>query len=108
MKIDMAYLAYTGSMAMGAKDNKELTVTEARDNFSQLVNRAAFGGEVTFIHRGRNHDTVAAIVPADLVEKYEALLDQEDGRIAMERLAEIRDGRETTEPWDEVKRELGL
>lgn len=95
-------------MAMDMIDNKDLTVTEARDNFSQLVNRAAFGGEVTFVHRGRNHEAVAAIVPADLVEQYEAFLDQEDGRVAMERLAEIRDGRETTEPWDEVKRELGL
>ncbi len=93
---------------MDTTDNKNLSVTEARNNFSQLVNRAAFVGEVTFIHRGRNHEPVATIVPADLVEQYEALLDQEDGQIAMERLAEIKDGRETIEPWDEVKRELDL
>ncbi len=104
----MAYLAYTKDMAMDMTDNKELTVTEARDNFSQLVNRAAFGGEVTFIHRGRNHETVAAIVPAGLVEQYEALLDQEDGRIAMERLADLKAGRTKAIPAAEVRRNLGL
>ena len=95
-------------MVLNAVDNQTLTVSEARNNFSELVNRAAFGKEVTLVHRGRNQRAVVAIVPAELIEAYEALVDQEDGRIAMERLAEIADGRETTEPWDEVKRELGL
>ena len=105
---ELAYLAYTECMARDMIDNKELTVTEARDNFSQLVNRAAFGGEVTFVHRGRNHEAVAAIVPADLVEQYEAFLDQEDGRIAMERLADLEAGRTTARPWEDAKRDLGL
>ena len=47
------------------------------------MNRAGFGGEVIFVHRGRNHETLAAIVPADLVEKYQALSDQEDGQITL-------------------------
>ena len=95
-------------MAMDMIDNKELTVTEARDNFSQLVNRAAFGGEVTFVHRGRNHEAVAAIVPAELVEQYEALLDREDGRIAMERLADLGAGRDELIPAEEIERKYGL
>ncbi|CAG4908973.1 hypothetical protein [Acidithrix sp. C25] len=65
-------------MATDTTDNKNLSVTEARNNFSQLVNRTAFAGEVTFVHRGRNHEPVAAIAPADLVEQYEALWDQEE------------------------------
>ena len=95
-------------MVLNAADNQTLTVSEARNNFSELVNRAAFGKEVTLVHRGRSQKAVVAIVPAELIEAYEALLDQEDGRIAMERLAEIADGWETTEPWDEVKQHLGL
>jgi hypothetical protein len=38
---------------------------------------------------------LAAIVPAWLVEAYEEILDREDGRIATERLAEIRAGHPT-------------
>lgn len=93
VKLDMAHLSYAKSVAMDLTDNKELRVIEARDNFSRLVNRAAFGGEVTFIHRSRNHETVAAIVPADLIEHYEALLDQKDGRIALEHLANLKAGK---------------
>ena len=95
-------------MVLNAADNRTLTVSEARNNFSELVNRAAFGKEVTLVHRGRSQKAVVAIVPAELVEAYEALLDQEDGRIAMERLADLEAGRTTARPWEEVKRDLGL
>jgi len=65
----------------------ELSVTQARDRFSDAVNRAAFGGEITYVTRGRGHKRAAAIVPAELVERYEEMIDREDGRIAAERLA---------------------
>ena len=42
----VAYLIYAESTA----DDREFTVTEARDNFSQLANSATFG-EATFVHR---------------------------------------------------------
>lgn len=86
----------------------ELSVSHARDRFSDAVNRAAFGGEVTYVTRGRGHQRAAAIVPADLVEHYEALVDAEDGRIAQERLAELDAGTTTAVPADEVARSLGL
>lgn len=84
----------------------ELSVSQARDRFSDAVNRAAFGGEITYVTRGRRHQRAAAIVPADLVERYEELIDREDGRIAAARLAEIEDGRVTPLPADEVTRAL--
>jgi len=57
----------------------ELSVSQARDKFSDTVNRAAFGGEITYVTRGRGQQRVAAIVPAELVERYEAMIDLEDG-----------------------------
>ena len=84
----------------------ELSVSQARDHFSDAVNRAAFGGEITYVTRGRGHHRAAAIVPADLVERYEELIDREDGRIATERLADIEAGRVTTLSADEVARVL--
>ena len=86
----------------------ELSVSQARDHFSDAVNRAAFGGEVTYVTRGRGQQRAAAIVPADLVDRYEAMIDSEDGRIATERLAELDAGRSTTVSADEVARTLGL
>jgi antitoxin (DNA-binding transcriptional repressor) of toxin-antitoxin stability system len=86
----------------------ELSVSQARDHFSDAVNRAAFGGEITYVTRGRGQRRAAAIVPAELVERYEAMVDLEDGRIATERLADFEAGRTTAVPADEVTRVLGL
>ncbi|MHB8340303.1 MAG: hypothetical protein ACYDB7_03915 [Mycobacteriales bacterium] len=89
-------------------DATELSVSQARDKFSDAVNRAAFGGEITYITRGRGQRRAAAIVPAGLVEHYEAMVDAEDGRIATERLADVDAGRTAVLPADEVARALGL
>ncbi|MEO6941550.1 MAG: hypothetical protein ABI124_00895 [Terrimesophilobacter sp.] len=86
----------------------ELSVSGARDHFSDAVNRAAFGGEITFITRGRNQKRAAAIVPAELVEQFEAMIDQEEGRIAQERLNAIDAGTVNAIPADEAVRALGL
>ncbi len=91
-----------------ASEIVELSVTEARNGFSDAVNRAAYGGEVTYVTRGRGQQRAAAIVPAALVERYEALLDAEDERIALERLADVEAGRSVPVPAAEVWRELGL
>jgi antitoxin (DNA-binding transcriptional repressor) of toxin-antitoxin stability system len=96
-------LGYPGAMSA---DSTELSVTQARDHFSDAVNRAAFGGEITYVTRGRGQQRAAAIVPADLVERYEELVDREDGRIASERLADLDAGRATAVSADEVTRAL--
>ncbi len=84
----------------------EVSVSQARDQFSSAVNRAVFGGEITYVTRGRGHKRAAAIVPVDLVEHYETMLDREDGRVAEERLADLEAGRTTAIPADEVSRTL--
>lgn len=81
-------------------------MSQARDRFSDAVNRAAFGGEVTYVTRGRGHARAAAIVPAYLVEAYEVMLDQHDGAIATRRLAGLDVA--TLIPADEVEAELAL
>jgi antitoxin (DNA-binding transcriptional repressor) of toxin-antitoxin stability system len=82
----------------------ELSVSQARDRFSDAVNRAAFGGEITYVTRGRNQQRAAAIVPAELVERYEAMIDAQDGEIAAKRLADIDAGRIQVVSADEVAR----
>jgi antitoxin (DNA-binding transcriptional repressor) of toxin-antitoxin stability system len=87
-------------------DNIEMSVSQARDRFSDAVNRAAFGGEITYVTRGRNQQRAAAIVPAELVERYEAMIDAQDGEIAKRRLADINAGRTKAVTADEVARAL--
>lgn len=89
-------------------EDHELSVSQARDHFSDAVNRAAFGGEITYVTRGRAQHRAAAIVPAELVERYVAMIDREDGRIAQERLADLDAGRTAAVPASEVARALGL
>lgn len=86
----------------------ELSVSQARDHFSEAVNRASFGGEITYITRGHGRHRAAAIVPAELVEEYEAMLDCEDGRVAQQRLDDLEAGRTTSVSADEAARTLGL
>jgi hypothetical protein len=62
--------------------------------------------EITYVTRGRRHQRAAAIVPAELVERYEEMIDREDGRIAAERLADIEAGHATTVSGAEVTRAL--
>ncbi|MGH7867672.1 MAG: type II toxin-antitoxin system Phd/YefM family antitoxin [Candidatus Dormibacteraceae bacterium] len=89
-------------------DSATLSVSQARDHFSEAVNEAVFGGKITYITRGRRkQQPAAAIVPAELVELYEEMLDRENGRIAMERLADLEAGRTKSIPANEVARILG-
>jgi prevent-host-death family protein len=85
-------------------DPTELSVSQARNRFSDAVNRAAFGGEITYVTRGRGQQRAAAIVPADLVERYEELVDREAGRMAAQRLADLDAGRVAALSADEVTR----
>ncbi len=89
-------------------DVPRLSVKEARDSFSELVNRAVYAGEVTFVTRGRSKKLGAAIVPEEWVRHYEDLLDGEDIQIALERLADIDAGREELVSSEEARRILGL
>ncbi len=86
----------------------ELSVSQARDQFSDAVNRAAFGGEITYVTCGRGHVRAAAIVPAELVEAYASLIDKEDGAIATRRLADIDAGHSQVIPADQVMQDFDL
>lgn len=57
-------ISYASCMSAEAT---ELSVSQALDRFSDAVNRATFGDEVTFLTRGRGHQRAAAIVLADEV-----------------------------------------
>ena len=81
-----------------------VSVSEAREQFAELVNRAAYGGErVRVSRRGR---AIAAIVPIEDLDLIERIEDEFDLAAAREALADPENA--TPIPWAEVKAELGL
>jgi prevent-host-death family protein len=81
-----------------------ITAKEARENFSELVNRTAFGKERVVVTRNKRQ--VAAVVPVEDLELLELLEDHVDLRAAKKALQEAK--KQGTRPWADVKADLGL
>ncbi len=79
-------------------------ISEARGEFSELVNRAAFGGERVLLTR--HGKSVAAIVPVRDMELLEAMEDRADLDAVREALADPANAKPIA--WDRVKASLGL
>jgi len=84
-----------------------VTTKEARDRFSDLINRAAFGKErIIVTRRGKG---VAALVPIEVLEELAILEEIEnelDLEAAREAFAEAR--KLGTTPWSKIKAKYGL
>lgn len=81
-----------------------VSVSEARHDFAEIVNRAAYGGErVRVVRRGR---AVAAIIPIEDLELLERIEDELDLEAAREALADPENA--SPIPWGQVKAQLGL
>lgn len=81
-------------------------VAKARERFTDILNRAAYGRERVVIERRGKR--IAAVVPVedlDLIEALEDRIDLEDARKA---LADMNRKGEKPIPWAKVKKDLGL
>jgi prevent-host-death family protein len=79
---------------------RKVTSSAARNEFAELVNRAAYGGERVIVHRRKK--PVAAVVPLadlELLEQLEDRIDLEDVRRRLN---------EPTVPWSKIKKDLDL
>src|ERR1700733_802671 len=75
----------------------KLTASIARQNFCDIVNRAAYGGERIVVHRRKK--PIAAVVPIEDLELLEKLEDESDIKAVREALKEPG-----TIPWEAVKK----
>ncbi len=81
-----------------------VSVSEARQDFAEIVNRAAYRGErVRVVRRGR---AVAAIIPIEDLELLERIEDELDLEATREALADPANA--VPIPWEQVKADLGL
>jgi prevent-host-death family protein len=78
-----------------------VSVSEAREDFAELVNRAAYGHERVLVsRRGR---TIAAIVPIEDIELLELLEDEQDLAAARAALADPENA--VSIPWTSIDRD---
>jgi prevent-host-death family protein len=83
-----------------------VTASNARDNFSETINRVTYGGERVVIHRrGKELAAIVPIADLKLIEEQENAIDVREAR---KTLAEMKRSGEKPISWDKVKRKLGL
>jgi prevent-host-death family protein len=83
------------------KTARRVAASKARDEFSDIINRVAYGGETVLIHRRKK--PVAAIIPLSDPELLGRIEDEIDVRAA--RKARKEKG---SIPWEKIKKDLGL
>jgi prevent-host-death family protein len=83
---------------------ESISTVKARDQFSEVINRAAYAKErIVLTRRGKG---LAAVVPIEDLRLLQALEDRLDLQEARAALAEAREGKTVT--WEDLKTELGL
>ena len=82
----------------------QVSTVDARSQFSEIINRAAFGKErMILTRRGKE---IVAVVPIEDVKLLEALEDRIDLEEARAALSESK--KKGTVSWEKMKKELGL
>lgn len=82
----------------------KVSAAEARNDFSEILNRASFGKErIVLTRRGKDLAAIVPIEDLELLERLEDRIDLDDARAA---LAEVREGGTVT--WEKLKSDLGL
>jgi len=81
-----------------------LSTVKARENFSDLVNRSAYGKErIILTRRGKG---IVAVVPVEDLNLLEAIEDRLDLEDVEKALANPKNKKSI--PWEKVKKDLGL
>ena len=91
-------------MPVRKSSDEAVTTAAARKNFSDLINRVAYGKDRVVLTR--RNKPLAAVVPIEDIALIEEIEDREDLKAAR---AAMRDAkRKGAIPWARVKKELGL
>jgi len=80
-----------------------ISISQAREELAELVNRVAYGGERVVL--GRHGKKLVAIIPARDLELFERLEDEVDLLAAREALADP-ENQGPPIPWEQVKADM--
>ncbi len=93
-------------MTTAKETTPNLSASEARASFNDLVNRVSYGGErVTITRQGKPAAVLVSVEDAALLERLE---DKLWGDLALERLEEAARTGEKRVAWSDLKRDLSL
>ncbi len=84
---------------------KRLSTSVARQQFADLINRAAYRGERFVLQRRKK--PVAAVIPIEEYDFLERMIEERENEIDV-RLARKARKEKGNIPWEQVKKELGL
>ncbi len=82
----------------------KISVTEAREDFSEVINQVNYTGERIVLHR--RGKPLAVLIPVADLEMLEAIEDSIDVEQAQKAIKEA--SKKGTIPWAKLKKELGL
>lgn len=86
---------------------ERLSASAARDEFSALLNRVAFGKERVILHR--HERPLVAVIPVEDLELLERLIEEEEDRIdAQEARRILADPADDAVSLSEFRADLGL
>lgn len=101
----LSYVPYVSYGWYMSEPVGDLSMSDAREHFADVVSRAAYAGRITYVTR--RGQRMAAIVPAEAAEAIERAEDAEDVAAARDALARI-DAGETPVSLADLRAELGL
>ncbi len=84
--------------------SEAITTVAARQHFSDLINRVAYGKDRILLTRRSR--PLAAVVPIEDIALLEEIEDRDDIKAARAALREVK--RKGTIPWTRIKKQLGL
>lgn len=84
---------------------RKISTSEARAQFSEIVNRAAYGGERTVLHRQKK--PVAAVIPYEEYQLLERIIEERENGIDIRAARKARKEKGSI-TLEELKRKLGF
>lgn len=102
--LNAPYVPYVMYVWFMSENVHELAITDARGRLAEVVNEAAYAGQVTYLtRRGRR---LAAIMPVEAAEAAERWEDQQLGKMADEAIEEMARAGQQPISLEQVRREL--
>jgi prevent-host-death family protein len=95
---------YISARNGGQGNMGQVNTVDARAQFSEIINRAAFGKErMILTRRGKEIVAVVPIEDVKLLEALEDRIDLEEARVAL-----LEAKKKGTVSWQKIKKDLGL